>query len=210
MAGPESTDTPTTSSTPAAGAAPEAAAPTSAPAPAPAPAGAPTAPAPEAVAAEALAAAKKEAAENYDRYLRAVADLENFRRRAVREKDELRQFGVARVLEDLLPVMDNLNLGLTAAKQPGADLKALTGGVELVLNQFKTALANHGLKEVQPAGQPFDANLHESISAQPSETVPEGSVVTVVRVGYTLNGRLLRPASVIVSSGAAKPAEAKA
>lgn len=206
MAGPESTDTLNTSSTPAPGAAPEAAAPTSAPAPADAAAK----PAPESAAADALAAAKKEAAENYDRYLRAVADLENFRRRAVREKDELRQFGVARVLEDLLPVMDNLGLGIAAARQPGADLKALTGGVELVLNQFKTALANHGLKEIQPAGQPFDANLHESISAQPSDAVPEGSVVTVVRVGYTLNGRLLRPAAVIVSSGAAKPADAKA
>ena len=201
MAGPESTDTLNTSSTPPSGAAPEAAAPTSAAPAAP--------PAPEAAAPDALAAAKKEAAENYDRYLRAVADLENFRRRAVREKDELRQFGVARVLEDLLPVMDNLGLGITAAKQPGADLKALTGGVELVLSQFKTALANHGLKEIQPAGQPFDANLHESISAQPSDTVPEGNVVTVVRVGYSLNGRLLRPAAVIVSSGVAKPADAK-
>ncbi len=206
MAGPESTDTSNTSSTPAKGAAPEAAATTAASAPA----GVTTAPAPETAGADALAAAKKEAAENYDRYLRAVADLENFRRRAVREKDEPRQFGVARVLEDLLPVMDNLGLGIAAARQPGADLKALTGGVELVLNQFKTSLANHGLKEIQPAGQPFDANLHESISAQPSDTVPEGSVVTVVRVGYTLNGRLLRPAAVILSSGAAKPAEAKA
>jgi molecular chaperone GrpE len=161
-------------------------------------------------APDALTAAKQEATANYDRYLRAVADLENFRRRAVREKDELRQFATARVLEDLLPVMDNLGLGLTAAKQPGADLKSLSGGVEMVLTQFKSALANHGLKEISPLGQPFDANLHESLSAQPSATVPEGSVLTVVRTGYSLNGRLLRPAAVIVSSGAEKKGGAQA
>jgi molecular chaperone GrpE len=168
------------------------------------------APAKGAAAPDALAAAKQEAAENYDRYVRSVADLDNFRRRTVREKDELRQFATARVLEDLLPVMDNLALGLTAAKQPGADFKALASGVDLVLTQLKSVLANHGLKEIHPLGQPFDANFHESISAQPSPTIPEGIVVTVVRTGYALNGRLLRPAAVIVSSGTAKKDGAKA
>jgi molecular chaperone GrpE len=165
-------------------------------------------PAPDASAqpdpAAQLAAARQETAANHDRYLRALADLENFRRRTVREKDELRQYAASRVLEDLLPVLDNLALGLAAAKQPAADLKALTGGVELVLTQFKTALANHGLKEINPAGQPFDANQHESLSAQPSADVPEGNVTSVVRTGYSLNGRLLRPAAVVVSSGAPK------
>ena len=162
-------------------------------------------PAPEnPVTPEALAAAKTESSENYNRYLRAVADLENFRRRTVREKDELRQFAASGVLEDMLPVVDNLTLAITAAKQPNADLKNLTGGVEMVLNQLKTALASHGLKEINPAGQAFDANLHEAISAQPSPEIPEGSVATVVRPGFSLNGRLLRPASVVVSSGAAK------
>ncbi|HEX2852180.1 MAG TPA: nucleotide exchange factor GrpE [Opitutaceae bacterium] len=159
-----------------------------------------------AVATE-LAAARKEAAANHDRYLRSVADLENFRRRTVREKDELRQFAASRVLEDLLPVLDNLGLGLAAAKQPGADLSKLTGGIEMVLSQLKSALASHGLKEINPAGQPFDANLHESISAQPSAEVPEGNVLTVVRAGFSLNGRLLRPASVVVSSGSGKEAK---
>lgn len=157
--------------------------------------------------AEVLAAAKQEAAANHDRYLRSVADLENFRRRTVREKDELRQFAASRVLEDLLPVLDNLGLGLAAARQPGADLKTLTSGIEMVLSQLKTALANHGLKEISPLGQPFDANQHESISAQPSDKIAEGNVTTVVRTGFSLNGRLLRPASVVVSSGPAKEAK---
>jgi molecular chaperone GrpE len=151
-----------------------------------------------------LAAAKAEAAANHEKFMRVAADLENFRRRTVREKEELRLFASSRVLEDLLPVLDTLALALSAAKQPGADVKALAGGVEMVLSQLKSALANHGLKEIDPTGAPFDANLHESISAQPSAEVPEGKVLNVVRTGFVLNGRLLRPASVVVSSGPAK------
>lgn len=155
--------------------------------------------------AEQLAAAKKEAADNYDRFLRATADLDTFRRRTIREKDELRQFAIARVLEDLLPALDNLALGLSAARQPGADLKALTGGVELVLGQLKAALASHGLKEIVPGtGQPFDPHQHESLSHQSSADVPAEHVLSTVRPGYTLNGRLLRPASVVLSGGPAK------
>jgi molecular chaperone GrpE len=148
-----------------------------------------------------LAAARKEAAENHDRYLRVAADLENFRRRTVREKDELRLYAASRVLEDLLPALDNLALAVAAARQPKADLKTLTDGVEMVLQQAKGALANHGLKEINPAGQPFDPHQHEAISHLPDAKVPAEHVLTVVRPGFTLNGRLLRPASVVVSSG---------
>jgi molecular chaperone GrpE len=158
---------------------------------------------------EQLAAAKKEAADNYGRYLRAVADLENFRKRTVREKDELRQYAATRVLEDLLPALDNLALGLTAAKQGGAEVKTIVGGVELVLNQLKSALASHGLKEIHPLGQPFDPHQHEAISHQPSAEVPAEHVLMVVRTGYALNGRLRRPASVVVSSGPAKEAASR-
>lgn len=161
-----------------------------------------------AAAAEPLAAARKEAAENRDRYLRAAADLENFRRRTVREKEELRQFASSRLLEDLLPALDNLALGLASAKQPKADLKALAGGVELVQQQLKGALASHGLKEINPLGEPFDPHQHEAISHEPSADIAPERVLKVVRTGYVLNGRLLRPASVVVSSG--KPAEGAA
>jgi molecular chaperone GrpE len=154
---------------------------------------------------DALAAAKKEAADNHDRYLRAVADLENFRRRTVREKEELRLFASSRLLEDLLPALDNMSLALAAARQPGADLKSVASGVELVQQQLKGALAAHGLKEVNPVGQPFDPHQHEAISHQPSADIKPEHVLNVVRTGYTLNGRLLRPASVVVSSG--KPVE---
>jgi molecular chaperone GrpE len=158
-------------------------------------------PPPEGTRPDALAAANKEAADSHDRYLRVAADLENFRRRTVREKDELRLYASSRVLEDLLPALDNLALGLAAARQPKADLKTLTDGMELVLQQLKGALANHGLKEINPAGQPFDPHQHEAISHQSDAKVPAESVLTVVRPGFSLNGRLLRPASVVVSSG---------
>jgi molecular chaperone GrpE len=154
-------------------------------------------------AAAQLAAAKAEAAANLDRFLRAAADLENFRRRVVREKDELRVAATGRVLEDIFPVMDTLALAISAARQPSADLKSLVNGVEMVLGQLRTALGNHGLKEISPLGQPFDPHQHEAIAHQASE-YPAEQVAAVVRVGYSLNGRLLRPASVMVSSGPAK------
>ncbi len=162
----------------------------------------------EAVLTEKLAAAQKEAAANSERYLRAVADLENYRKRAMREKDEVRQYGTAAMMEDLIPILDNLGLGLAAAQQQ-TEVKAIVEGVTLVMGQFKTALERHGLKEVNPAGQAFDPNLHECISHQPSSDMAEEHVMQVVRLGYTLNGRLLRPASVVVSSGPEKKREAK-
>ena len=167
-------------------------------------AAAPAAAGPDTAASE-LAAARKLAADNHDRYLRMAADLENFRRRTVREKEELRLFAASRVLEDLLPSLDNLALGLAAARQPNADLKTLTGGVELVLQQFKAALAAHGLTEINPAGKVFDPHQHEALSHQPSPDVPAEHVLTVVRTGFVLNGRLLRPAAVVISSGPDKP-----
>lgn len=171
----------------------------------------PSSPAPAAdpAAADALAAARAEAAAAHERHLRAVADLENFRKRTLREKDELRQFAAAAVVEDLIPILDNLALGLAAARAPGGEARAVADGVAMVLEQFKSALSRHGLREVNPAGAAFDPNQHECIAHQPDATVPEEKVISVVRAGYTLNGRLLRPASVIVSSGPA-PAAVKA
>ena len=94
---------------------------------------------------EQLAAAKIEAAGNYDRYVRALADLENFRRRVTREKDELRQFASTNLLQGLLPVLDNLQLGLAAARQQ-TDTKSIVDGVAMVLEQLKAVLERHGLK----------------------------------------------------------------
>jgi len=157
--------------------------------------------------AEQLAAAQKSLAEAQDRYLRLAADMENLRRRTVREKDEIRLYAAGRLLEDMLPVLDSLGLGLTAAKAPNADLMGLVSGMTMVADQLKNVLGQHGLKEINPAKEVFDPNQHEAIASQPHAEIAEGSVIQVVRIGYSLNGRVLRPASVIVSSGPA--AEAK-
>jgi molecular chaperone GrpE len=151
---------------------------------------------------EQVATAKQEAAASYDRYTRAVADLENFRKRSLREKEELRLYALSGLLEDVIPILDSFGLGLAAAKQQ-ADVKSIVDGFSMTMEQFKTTLTRHGLKEVNPDGQLFDPNFHECIAHQPSAKVEEEHVIQVVRLGYTLNGRLLRPASVIVSSGPA-------
>jgi molecular chaperone GrpE len=158
---------------------------------------------------EQLAAAKEESKSHYESYLRAAADHENFRKRTIREKDELRQYATSRVLEDLLPVLDNLSLGMAAASQPNADVKTIVEGIGMVQTQLKTALDQQGLKEINPAGETFDAHQHDALSQQASDDVAEGDVLNVIRVGYSLNGRLLRPASVVVSSGVAKEEEAE-
>lgn len=158
-------------------------------------------PAGESALGEQLEDARAKAAENHDRYLRSVADLENFRRRSVREREELRQFATASLVEDLLPILDNLGLGIASARQQ-SDSNAIADGMTMVLDQFKGVLNRAGLVEIHPKpGDEFDPHRHESIAHQPSADVPAESILNVIRTGYSLNGRLLRAASVVLSSG---------
>lgn len=154
--------------------------------------------------ATALETAQAEAAEMKVRYLRSVADLENYRKRITREKQDLLRNAAGGVIEALLPVLDTMTLGLEAAgKHPEAT--EITAGFKMVDEQMKKALADQGLETLMPDGDAFDPNLHECIAHQPSENVPEDTVIQTVRAGYKLNDRLLRAANVVVSSG---PAEA--
>lgn len=150
---------------------------------------------------------KKERDDNYSRYLRAVADLENYRRRAMREKDELRQFAIMNLVESMLPVYEHLGLAITSAQQAQKP-EDIAKGVTMVLEQFRSALATAGLEEINPeVGAEFDPHQHESLSHAPSDIVPEEKIVQIVRTGFSLNGRILRPASVLLSSGPAEGAE---
>lgn len=151
-----------------------------------------------------LEAAQAEAAKFKDSYVRSLADLDNFRRRAARDKEDTRRTAAANLLEDLLPAIDNMRLGLQAALQAHPEAKAVIDGIKLVSDQLRSVLGQHGLKEIDPAGQPFDPKFHESVAQQPSDEVAEGHVLQVLRPGYLLNDRLLRAASVVVSSGPAK------
>jgi molecular chaperone GrpE len=150
-----------------------------------------------------LEQAQAEATEMKSRYLRAVADLENYRKRMTREKSEILRSAAAAVIESLLPVLDNLKLGLQAAEQH-PEAKDVTAGFKMVDEQFKRTLADQGLEELLPDGELFDPNLHECIAQQASDAVPEDHVISTIRSGYRLNERLIRAANVIVSSGSEK------
>jgi molecular chaperone GrpE len=146
--------------------------------------------------------ARCEAAKMKEHYLRAVADLENFRKRIGREKQEIIRSAAAGVIEEMLPVLDNMKIGLEAADQH-PEAGEVTKGFRMVYEQMKQALAQQGLEEILPDGEAFDPNLHDCIAHQPSGDVAEDHVMTTIRPGFRLNDRLIRAASVIVSSGPA-------
>lgn len=133
--------------------------------------------------------------EAHERMLRAAADLENYKKRAQREKEEIQKFGSEKLLKDLLPVLDNLDRALAAA--PAGD--PLTAGVTLVRSNFEQVLARHGVKGFSAVGQPFDPAMHEALMQVPTADKPPGTVVVEHARGFTLNDRLVRPALVGVS-----------
>jgi molecular chaperone GrpE len=162
----------------------------------------------DSISVEELADLKAKAAkadENWDKFLRAAAELENYRKRVAREKEELARYTSERVVAALLPALDNLERAIDAAQKHGAD-GSLLDGITQVYSQFRRALVDFGLQEVVAnAGHPFDPNLHEAVSHIESGEQPEGHVVEQLQRGYKLADRLLRPARVVVSKGS--PAE---
>ena len=145
----------------------------------------------------ALAAAEAKAQENWNSYLRSVAELENYRKRTEREIDNARKFAVERFAQDLVAVGDALEAGITAgAANPGP---VLLEGAQATLRQLQKAFEKAGIKVIDPARQPFDPAWHEAIVAQESRDQPPNTVLAVIQKGYSLNGRLLRPARVVVS-----------
>ncbi|MES2469479.1 MAG: nucleotide exchange factor GrpE [Verrucomicrobiota bacterium] len=143
-----------------------------------------------------------EAAQWKDAAHRAAAELDNFRKRTARDLQETVKYANAGLLESLLPVLDNFDYGMAAAKaeSEGSNLYV---GLSMVLRQVQDFLKDNGVEEISAVGLPFDPNLHEAVSQQPNDTVAEGTVISQTRRGYKLRDRLLRPASVIVSSGPA-------
>lgn len=137
-----------------------------------------------------------------NRYLRAVADLENYRKRSVREKEELRTVATAGLVEDLLPILDNMVLGLRSAEVEDSSVQSIREGFAMVLSQLRAVLSDYGVRELDPKGENFDPNLHDCVSHQPHPELDEGKVIETVRVGYQLRERLIRPAAVVVSAGA--------
>jgi molecular chaperone GrpE len=138
-----------------------------------------------------------------DLALRSQADFENYKKRSAREKEEAIKYANSSLLERLVGIIDNFELGLAAAKEQGAD-SPIYSGMVLVQKQLNDLLAENGLQPIEAEGKTFDPNMHEAIAHEPSDRVPEESVVRQTRRGYRLKDRLLRPAKVVVSSGPAK------
>ena len=158
-------------------------------------------------AAEEPAAAEPPAEPDWkDRYARLLADFDNYRKRVARDREELAQFAAKDILKDLLSTVDNLALALEKAENKE---DPFVQGVKLAYDGFLKALADHGATPLDSVGEPFDTNFHDALAQLPSTDVAEGIVMNEVKRGWLLHGKLLRPAQVVVSSGApAQPAEA--
>lgn len=148
----------------------------------------------------ALAELQAKADENRDLYLRAAAETENVRKRAARDVEHARKYALEAFSKEMLAVRDSFEKGLEAADS--ADAANLAEGSKATLKLLIAVLERFGVSEIDPLGEPFDPDRHEAISMQPSAEAEPGSILTVVQKGYSLNGRLLRPAMVVVAAAA--------
>ncbi|HEY5705622.1 MAG TPA: nucleotide exchange factor GrpE [Terrimicrobiaceae bacterium] len=135
-----------------------------------------------------------------DAALRARADLDNYRKRVAREKEEAIRYANNSLLESLLPIVDNFELGLEAARN-ASDPAGIIQGLEMVRKQLEDFLRDHGVEVVDAVGDQFDPNLHEAVAHEPNPDVVEGAVARQLRKGFKLKDRLIRPATVVVSKG---------
>jgi len=137
--------------------------------------------------------------EYWERLLRTTADFDNFKKRAGRERQDAVKFANETLIQKLLTVLDSFEMALAAAQTGPADGQSLQAGIAMTQQQLRNVLAEAGLEEVDAGGKAFDPNLHEAVSQQETDAVPEGHVAQQLRKGYKLRERLLRPASVVVA-----------
>jgi molecular chaperone GrpE len=149
--------------------------------------------------------AEEQTAEMKDRLLRALADLENTRRRSARDVEDARKYGSSGFARDLLNVSDNLRRGLEAVgdavQESDETIKNLVQGIEMVERELLSAFERHGIKKVDPLGEPFDHNFHQAMYEKPDTEFANGTVAEVLQPGYVMHDRLLRPAMVAVAKG---------
>jgi molecular chaperone GrpE len=137
---------------------------------------------------------------------RSQADLDNFRKRMAREKSEAIQYANRNLLEQLLPIIDNFEMGLKAASSAEGDSAIILQGMSMVFKQIGEFLSDQGVEIIPADGLPFDPHVHEALKQEPHETVPEGTIIYTMRRGYRLKDRVLRAANVVVSSGTGEDA----
>jgi molecular chaperone GrpE len=157
----------------------------------------------ESLSQEQLSELKNRAAkadENWDKYVRTVADFDNFKKRAARERTEAIRYANESLIEKLLPIIDNFEAALAAASAaPGGNIDSLKTGISMIYSQLKSFLSDSGVEEIDALNKPFDPNFHEAVSQQASAEAPEGQVLQQMRKGYRLRDRLIRPAMVVVA-----------
>jgi molecular chaperone GrpE len=146
-----------------------------------------------------LEAAQQQAAANLDKALRVQAEMENLKRRVQKDLDDERKYGLTKIAKELLSVVDSLELGIQAANSDLPEVVKLREGSELTVKQFEAVFGKFNIEAIDPTGQPFNPELHQAMVMQPSSTVEPGSVINTFQKGYVLNGRLLRPAMVVVA-----------
>ena len=150
----------------------------------------------------------EEAASKHDQYLRAVAETENVRRRLEKEKEETAKYAIGKFAKDILTVGDNFQRAIAAVPKDAVEtdpaLKTLLDGVVLAERDYRTALERHGVRMIDPTGQPFNPHHHQAVMEKEDASVPAGTVLQVYQVGYLLDDRCLRPAMVVVSRGGPK------
>jgi len=150
-----------------------------------------------------LRTAASRGVEAQDRYVRLYADFENYKKRSQRERDDARRAAIEGAISRMLPAVDNFEMAMAAAQQPGTTIETLVAGVAMIQNQLRGILEEMGVEEIIAVGQAFDPSIHEAVSQQESADVPEGHVLIQIRKGYRCRDRLLRPATVIVSKAPA-------
>nr|WP_010133523.1 nucleotide exchange factor GrpE [Microbulbifer agarilyticus] len=148
---------------------------------------------------EEIASLHQQLSDHKDMVLRAQAEVQNARRRAQQDVEKAHKFGQEKLLKDLLPVVDNLERALTTIDKDDESQKAVREGIELTQKSFIDTLTKSGLEVIDPAGEPFDPELHQAMTQIPNGDVEPNTVLDVFQKGYRLNGRLLRPAMVVVS-----------
>jgi molecular chaperone GrpE len=146
-----------------------------------------------------LAQMREQAEEHYQRYLRTQADFDNFRRRSRMEKEEFAKYASMKLIEQLLPIVDNMDRALTSSRDT-TDFDALVKGVEMTFRQLEQVLEQEGLKKMDAVGQPFNPEFHQAIMQVDSDEHEEGIVVEEMQKGYILKDKILRPAMVKVST----------
>lgn len=151
--------------------------------------------------------AEKKAADNWDEVLRSRAELENTRKRMQREVENAHKYAVEKFVQGLLPVIDSLEMGLAAAQQEDAQISALKEGTELTLKMFSDCADKFGMQAIDPKGEKFNPEFHQAMSIQESADQAPDTVIAVMQKGYLLNGRLIRPAMVVVAKAASSTGE---